>query len=46
MLVDGDIGQAATPEELAHAAISKLDSINHLINNAGIFIAKPFVEYS
>jgi NAD(P)-dependent dehydrogenase (short-subunit alcohol dehydrogenase family) len=45
-LVDGDIGQAATAEEVAQVAISKFGSIDHLVNNAGIFAAKPFLDYT
>jgi len=45
-LVDGDIGQAVTAEKIAQTAISKFGSIDHLVNNAGIFSAKPFTEYT
>jgi NAD(P)-dependent dehydrogenase (short-subunit alcohol dehydrogenase family) len=45
-LVDGDIGQAATAEKVAQTAISKFGSINHVVNNAGIFSAKPFTDYT
>jgi NAD(P)-dependent dehydrogenase (short-subunit alcohol dehydrogenase family) len=45
-LVDGDIGDAATAERVAQAALSKFGSIDHLVNNAGIYAAKPFTEYS
>ena len=45
-LVDGDIGQVATAEKTAQAAISKFGSIDHVVNNAGIFSAKPFLDYT
>ena len=45
-LVDGDIGQAATAEKVAQTAIAKFGSINHVVNNAGIFAAKPFIDYT
>ena len=45
-LVEGDIGQAATAEKVAQTAIGKFDSINHVVNNAGIFAAKPFTDYT
>jgi len=45
-LVDGDIGQAATAEKVTQTAISKFGSIDHVVNNAGIFIAKPFVDFT
>jgi NAD(P)-dependent dehydrogenase (short-subunit alcohol dehydrogenase family) len=46
VLVDGDIGQPVTADEVAKAAISKFGSIDHVVNNAGIFKAKPFMEYT
>jgi hypothetical protein len=45
-LVDGDIGQATTAELVAETATDKFGSINHVVNNAGIFAAKPFIDYS
>jgi NAD(P)-dependent dehydrogenase (short-subunit alcohol dehydrogenase family) len=45
-LVDGDIGQASTAEKVAQTAISKFGSIDHVVNNAGIFSAKPFTDYT
>src|SRR6516225_3677670 len=36
-LVDGDIGHASTAEKVAQTAVSKFGSIDHLVNNAGIF---------
>ena len=44
-LVDGDIGQGATAEKVAQIAISTFGSIDHLVNNAGIFSSKPFTDY-
>jgi NAD(P)-dependent dehydrogenase (short-subunit alcohol dehydrogenase family) len=45
-LVDGDIGEAATAARVADAAISKFGSIDALVNNAGIFVVKPFTDYT
>jgi NAD(P)-dependent dehydrogenase (short-subunit alcohol dehydrogenase family) len=45
-LVEGDIGQAATAEKVARTAIDKFGSIDHVVNNAGIFAAKPFIDYT
>jgi NAD(P)-dependent dehydrogenase (short-subunit alcohol dehydrogenase family) len=45
-LVDGDIGQAATAEKIAQTAIARFGSIDHVVNNAGIFAGKPFTEYT
>lgn len=45
-LVDGDIGKAATAEKVTQTALDKFGSIDHVINNAGIFSAKPFTAYT
>ncbi len=45
-LVDGDIGQAATAENVARTAIDKFGSIDHVVNSAGIFSVKPFTDYT
>jgi NAD(P)-dependent dehydrogenase (short-subunit alcohol dehydrogenase family) len=45
-LVDGDIGQQATAGRVAQTAIAKFGSIDHVVNNAGIFAAKPFTDYT
>jgi NAD(P)-dependent dehydrogenase (short-subunit alcohol dehydrogenase family) len=45
-LIDGDIGQAATAQKVVDAAIQKFGSIDVVVNNAGIFSAKPFTDYS
>jgi len=45
-LVDGDISRAETAEELAKTAIETFGSIDHVVNNAGIFFSKPFTEYT
>jgi len=45
-LVDGDIGDAATAAKVVDVALSKFGGIDGLVNNAGIFIAKPFIDYT
>ncbi|PZM16717.1 SDR family NAD(P)-dependent oxidoreductase [Rhizobium tubonense] len=45
-LVDGDIGDAATARSVAGAAIERFGSIDALVNNAGIFFTKPFLDYT
>jgi NAD(P)-dependent dehydrogenase (short-subunit alcohol dehydrogenase family) len=45
-LVDGDIGQSSTAARVAEKAISTFGAIDALVNNAGIFITKPFTEYT
>jgi NAD(P)-dependent dehydrogenase (short-subunit alcohol dehydrogenase family) len=45
-LVDGDIGQAATAENVTQTAITRFGSIDHVVNNAGIFSVKAFTDYT
>jgi NAD(P)-dependent dehydrogenase (short-subunit alcohol dehydrogenase family) len=45
-LVDGDIGDSTTAQKVADTAIERFGRIDVLINNAGIFIPKPFTEYT
>ena len=45
-LVDGDIGDPKTAAKIADTAVSRYGRIDVLINNAGIFIPKPFIEYT
>ena len=46
VLVDGDIGQAATAQKVVDAAVQKFGSIDVVVNNAGIFSVKPFTDYT
>jgi len=45
-LVDGDIGDATTAKKVAETAMERFGSIDHVVNNAGIFSVKPFTEYT
>jgi NAD(P)-dependent dehydrogenase (short-subunit alcohol dehydrogenase family) len=45
-LVDGDIGDPRTAAKIVDTALSRFGRIDVLINNAGIFIPKPFTEYT
>ncbi|HEX3358586.1 MAG TPA: SDR family oxidoreductase [Tepidisphaeraceae bacterium] len=45
-LVDGHIGDPATAARITETALSRFKSIDALVNNAGIFFAKPFTEYT
>jgi NAD(P)-dependent dehydrogenase (short-subunit alcohol dehydrogenase family) len=46
LTVPGDISQAGTGREIIAAAISKFGRVDTLINDAGLFISKPFTEYT
>ncbi len=43
-LVPGDIGLKETGEKLVKTAVERFGSANVLVNNAGIFATKPFLE--
>src|SRR5439155_20847842 len=45
-LIDGDIGQFETAQKVAALAIKKFGSIDAVVANAGIFSAKPFMDYT
>ena len=46
ILVDGDISQKDTAIKVAEAAVSHFGRIDLLFNSAGIYLAKPFTEYT
>jgi NAD(P)-dependent dehydrogenase (short-subunit alcohol dehydrogenase family) len=46
LTVQGDIAHADTAERVVGQAIDRFGRIDSLINNAGIFIAKPFTDYT
>ncbi len=45
-LVEGNIGDSAVATKVVETAISKFGSIDALVNNAGIFSTKAFVDYT
>ena len=44
--VAGDIGQPGVGQRIVDVAIERFGRVDTVINNAGIFISKPFTEYS
>jgi NAD(P)-dependent dehydrogenase (short-subunit alcohol dehydrogenase family) len=44
--VGGDIAEPETAERVIDAALDRFGRIDSLINNAGIFIGKPFTDYT
>lgn len=44
--VVGDVADPATAENLVLAAVSRFGRIDTLVNNAGVFISKPFTKYN
>lgn len=45
-LIDGDIGRFETAQKIAELAVKKFGSIDAVVANAGIFLVKPFTEYT
>jgi NAD(P)-dependent dehydrogenase (short-subunit alcohol dehydrogenase family) len=45
-VVRGDIGDPSTAREIASTAMETFGSIDGVVNNAGIFVSKPFTEYT
>jgi NAD(P)-dependent dehydrogenase (short-subunit alcohol dehydrogenase family) len=46
LAIAGDIRERATAQRVVAAAKGRFGRIDTLVNNAGIFIAKPFLEYT
>ncbi|WP_159800940.1 SDR family NAD(P)-dependent oxidoreductase [Arthrobacter zhaoguopingii] len=44
--VAGDISDPAVAEKVVATAVEKFGRIDTLVNNAGIFVGKPFTEYT
>lgn len=44
--VAGDVADPQTAQRLVDAAIERFGRIDVLVNNAGFFLPKPFIEYS
>jgi len=45
-LVDGDIGSASIAAKIVETVVTKYGSLEALVNNAGIFFTKPFIDYT
>jgi NAD(P)-dependent dehydrogenase (short-subunit alcohol dehydrogenase family) len=46
LAIAGDIADPAVAERVFRDAVAKFGRVDTLVNNAGIFIAKPFTEYT
>jgi len=46
VVVDGDIGNQQTSVQVVEAALNKFGAVDVLVNNAGIFLTKPFTEFT
>jgi len=46
VLLEGDIGKQQTAAQAVEAAINNFGTIDVLVNNAGIFLNKPFTDFT
>ena len=46
LAIAGDIGSAETAKRVVSEGMARFGRIDSLVNNAGIFIAKPFTQYT
>jgi len=46
LTVDGDIAEAATADRIISGALGRFGRIDTLVNNAGVYISKPFTDYT
>jgi NAD(P)-dependent dehydrogenase (short-subunit alcohol dehydrogenase family) len=46
LTVPGDISRAETAQQVVEQALARFGRIDTLINNAGIYIGKPFTDYT
>jgi len=46
LAVAGDIADPKTAERIVEQALARFGRIDSLVNNAGIFVAKPFTDYT
>jgi NAD(P)-dependent dehydrogenase (short-subunit alcohol dehydrogenase family) len=46
LAVPGDIAEPQTAEHVVEEALGRFGRIDTLVNNAGVFIAKPFTDYT
>ena len=46
LTVEGDVSEPATTDRIISGALESFGRIDTLINNAGLFISKPFTDYT
>jgi NAD(P)-dependent dehydrogenase (short-subunit alcohol dehydrogenase family) len=46
LTVEGDISEPATTDQIIGEAVRRFGRVHTLVNNAGLFISKPFTDYT
>jgi len=46
LTVKGDISEQATAEQIISQALDRFGRVDTLVNNAGVFVSKPFTDYT
>ena len=46
LTVEGDIAKPATADRIIGAALERFGRIDTLVNNAGVYVSKPFTDYT
>ena len=46
LTVEGDIAKPATADRIVEGAMERFGRIDTLVNNAGVFVSKPFTDYT
>ena len=46
LTVEGDLASPATAARILSQALARFGHVDTLVNNAGVFVSKPFTEYS
>jgi NAD(P)-dependent dehydrogenase (short-subunit alcohol dehydrogenase family) len=46
LTVEGDIAKPATSDRIIEGALERFGRIDTLVNNAGVFVSKPFTDYT
>jgi NAD(P)-dependent dehydrogenase (short-subunit alcohol dehydrogenase family) len=46
LTVEGDIAKRSTADQVIEGALERFGRIDTLVNNAGVFVSKPFTDYT
>ena len=46
LTVEGDVSQRATADRIMSQALGRFGRVDTLVNNAGVFVSKPFTDYT